>query len=163
VRVEHVAWDDADVARLTADQQRELRARYPGSPEPGSPPTAADVSVVVLARDDDGTAVGCGALRALDGTGAEVKRMYVVPSARGRGIARAVLAALEVAALERGWTTLWLETGPRQPEAVALYVGAGYRPTGPFGAYRDDPAAADSRFFARELPPLGRPTGRLVW
>jgi hypothetical protein len=64
VRVEPVSWDDVDVRRLTTDQQVELRARYGGRGEPGTPPSAGDVSVVLVARDDDGTALGCGALRA---------------------------------------------------------------------------------------------------
>lgn len=146
------AWDGPDVRRLTEKQQRELRDRYDGQGEPGRPPTAADVSVVLLARDDAGVAIGCGALRALGNQAAELKRMYVVPAARGAGVAKALLAALEAAAAERGWTTVRLETGPRQPEAVGLYRSAGYRPTGPFGAYADDPAAADSLFFERDLP-----------
>ena len=148
---EAVAWDDPDVQRLTAAQQEEIRARYDGKDEPGTAPSAADVSVVLLVRDDDGTPIGCGALRALgDGT-AEVKRMYVVPSARGRGVSRVVLRGLEQAARERGWTTLRLETGPRQPEAIGLYTGAGYRPIGPFGAYAGDPDAVDSLFYERVL------------
>ncbi|MGY1617809.1 GNAT family N-acetyltransferase [Geodermatophilus sp. SYSU D00691] len=146
-----VAWDDPDVQRLTAAQQAELRERYDGGSEPGAPPSARDVSVVLLVRDDDGTAIGCGALRALGDGAAEVKRMYVVPAARGRGMSKTVLAGLEAAARERGWTTLRLETGPRQPEAIALYTGAGYRPTGAFGAYVGDPDAADSLFFERVL------------
>jgi GNAT superfamily N-acetyltransferase len=151
VTPEAVHWDDADVQRLTAAQQAEIRARYDGQGEPGTPPSATDVSVVLLVRDDDGAALGCGALRALGDGVAEVKRMYVVPEARGRGVSKAVLKALEGAARQRGWTTLRLETGPRQPEAVGLYTGAGYRPIGPFGAYRDDPAATDSLFFERVL------------
>jgi ribosomal protein S18 acetylase RimI-like enzyme len=111
------------------------------------------VSVVVLARDDDGTALGCGALRALGDDAVEVKRMYVAPAARGRGVAKAVLAALEAAARERGWTTLRLETGPLQPEAVGLYRGAGYREIGAFGDYAGDPDAADSLYFERVLDP----------
>jgi GNAT superfamily N-acetyltransferase len=151
VTPEAVPWDDADVQRLAAVQQAEIRARYDGKGEPGTPPSAADVSVVLVVRDGDGTALGCGALRALgDGT-AEVKRMYVVPEARGCGVAKAVLRGLEDTARARGWTTLRLETGPRQPEAVGLYAGAGYRPIGPFGAYLHDPAAADSLFFERLL------------
>ena len=146
-----VAWDHPDVQRLTAAQQAELRARYDGQGEPGTPPSAADVSVVLLVRDDDGTAIGCGALRDLGDGVAEVKRMYVIPAARGRGVSRAVLRGLEDAARARGWTTLRLETGPRQPEAVGLYTGSGYRPIGPFGPYREDPAAADSLFFERLL------------
>jgi GNAT superfamily N-acetyltransferase len=151
VRVEFAEWDDAEVQQLTAAQQAEIRARYDGVGEPGTPPSAADVSVVLLARDDDGTPLGCGALRALgDGT-AEVKRMYVVPAARGRGVSKTVLTGLEAAARERGWTTLRLETGPRQPEAVGLYTRAGYRPIGAFGAYVGAPDAADSLFFERVL------------
>jgi GNAT superfamily N-acetyltransferase len=151
VNVSPATWDDADVQRLTAAQQTEIRARYDGAGEPGTPPSAADVSVVLLARDDDGTPLGCGALRALGDAVAEVKRMYVVPAARGRGVSKAVLAGLESAARERGWTTLRLETGPRQPEAVGLYSRAGYRPIGAFGAYVGAPDAADSLFFERVL------------
>jgi GNAT superfamily N-acetyltransferase len=151
VRVESADWDDPDVQRLAGDQQTEIRARYGGKEEPGSPPSAADVSVVVVARDDDGTALGCGALRELGEGAAEVKRMYVVPSARGRGVSKAVLSGLEDAARERGWTTLRLETGPLQPEAVGLYATSGYRAIAAFGGYAADPDAADSLFFERVL------------
>ena len=146
-------WDDADVRSLTEDQQAELRGRYDGKGDRGTPPSAADISIVLVARDDDGTALGCGALRALGNGFAEVKRMYVTPSARGRGVAKAVLAGLEEAARDRGWTTLRLETGPRQPEAIGLYSRAGYRPIEAFGAYVDASAAADSLFFERVLAP----------
>jgi GNAT superfamily N-acetyltransferase len=151
VQLAPVAWHDPDVQRLAVAQQAELRARYRGASEPGLPPSAADLSVVLLARDDAGAVLGCGALRQLGPGTAELKRMYVVPDARGRGVAKAVLAALEDAARDRGWTTLRLETGPRQPEAIALYSGAGYRPIGPFGAYDGDPDAAASLFFERVL------------
>jgi GNAT superfamily N-acetyltransferase len=151
VRITATSWDDADVQRLTAAQQDELRARYGGGQEPGTPPSAADVAVVLVARGSSGEAVACGALRPLGNGVAEVKRMYVVPAARGRGLSRVVLAGLEAAARDRGWTTLRLETGPRQPEAVALYEGAGYRPIPAFGAYADD--GDDSLFFERVLDP----------
>jgi GNAT superfamily N-acetyltransferase len=151
VRLAPAAWDDADVRRLTAAQQAELRARYEGGQEPGTPPSAADVAVVLVARDAGGEAVGCGALRPLGDGVAEIKRMYVVPAARGRGLSKLVLAGLEAAARDRGWTTLRLETGPRQPEAIALYEGAGYRPIAAFGPYADD--ADDSLFYERVLDP----------
>jgi GNAT superfamily N-acetyltransferase len=151
VRLAPATWDDADVRRLTAAQQAELRARYEGGQEPGTPPSAADVAVVLVARDAGGEAVGCGALRPLGDGVAEIKRMYVVPAARGRGLSKLVLAGLEVAARDRGWTTLRLETGPRQPEAVALYEGAGYRPIAAFGPYADD--ADDSLFYERVIDP----------
>lgn len=136
---------------MATDQQAELRARYDGAGEPGTPPSAADVGVVLVARDDDGTALGCGALRPLADGVAEVKRMYVVPAARGRGVARAVLAALEDAARDRGWTTVRLETGPRQPEAIGLYTRAGYRPIAAFGGYVGAADAEHSLFFERVL------------
>ena len=145
-----VAWDDADLQELAVAQQAELRGRYDGG-EPGIPPSAADLGVILLARDDDRAAIGCGALRELGPGTAELKRMYVVPSARGHGVSKVVLAALEDAARDRGWTTLRLETGPRQPEAIGLYGGAGYRPIGAFGAYGRDPDAGDSLFFERLL------------
>jgi GNAT superfamily N-acetyltransferase len=141
-------WDDQEVRALTAAQQVELRARYDGAGEPGVPPSATDVAVVLVARDDDGTPIGCGALRPLGDAEAELKRMYVVPAARGRGVSKLLLAGLEVEALTRGWTTLRLETGPRQPEAVGLYTRAGYEPAPPFGPYADDD---DSLYFARAL------------
>jgi GNAT superfamily N-acetyltransferase len=153
VKLEAVSWDHPDVGRLTADQQAEIRARYGGAGEPGTPPSAADISVVLIVRDDAGTAIGCGALRSLGAGVAELKRMYVVPAARGRGVARAVLAGLEEAALDHGWTTLRLETGPRQPEAVGLYLSAGYRPIAAFGGYAGAPDAEDSLFFERVLGP----------
>lgn len=151
VAVQPASWDDADVQRLAAEQQSEVRRRYDGKGEPGTPPSATDVAVVLVARGEDGTALGCGALRGLGNGVAEIKRMFVVPGARGRGIATAVLAALEGVARERGWTTLRLETGPRQPEAVGLYTRAGYRPVEAFGAYLGDPAAEDSLFFERVI------------
>jgi GNAT superfamily N-acetyltransferase len=151
VRLVPAVWDDPDVRALVAAQQAELRSRYGGAGEPGTPPSAADVSVVLVARDEDGGALGCGALRALGRTVAEIKRMYVIPSARGRGVSKALLAGLEAAAGKRGWTTLRLETGPLQPEAVALYSGAGYRSIGAFGAYVGAADAADSLFFERML------------
>jgi GNAT superfamily N-acetyltransferase len=151
VKVLAPSWDHPAVQRLTAAQQAELRARYGSQGEPGTPPSAADVSVVLLAVGDDGAPLGCGALRELSGEVAEIKRMYVVPEARGRGLSKMLLAALEAAARLRGWTTLRLETGPRQPEAIALYAGAGYREIPPFGAYAGAPEAADSLFYERVL------------
>ena len=146
-------WDDDEVRALTTAQQAELRERYDGDTEPGTTPSAADVAVVLVARDAAGAAVGCGALRPLGDGAAEVKRMYVVPAARGRGISRVLLAGLEAAAGERGWTVLRLETGPRQPEAIALYESAGYRAVPAFGDYVESPDAGCSLYYERVLGP----------
>ena len=152
MRIEPAAWDDPVVQQLAGDQQAEIIELYGGKTEPGRPPSAADISVVLVARDDDGTPLGCGALRVLDEGVAEVKRMYVVPTARRRGVSRAVLRALEEAARARGWTTLRLETGPLQRAAIGLYESGGYSPIAAFGGYAGDPKAADSLFFQRLLP-----------
>jgi GNAT superfamily N-acetyltransferase len=79
---------------------------------------------------------------------AEVKRMYVVPAARARGLARRVLAHLERSAAEAGAEAMVLETGTAQPEAIALYESSGYTAIPPFGLYKDSPL---NRCFAKRL------------
>jgi GNAT superfamily N-acetyltransferase len=86
---------------------------------------------------------------------AEIKRMYVVPAARGAGHARVVLAELERTAAEAGVEVLVLETGLRQPEAIGLYESSGYEPIPPFGHYRDSPV---NRCFAKRLHADPSPT-----
>jgi GNAT superfamily N-acetyltransferase len=86
-----------------------------------------------------GEAIGCGAFRPLNGEVAEVKRMYVEPAFRGRGISRRILAELESAARRAGYKTVRLETGTRQPEALRLYETSGYRRIENYGFYKDDP------------------------
>ncbi|MEH3023175.1 MAG: GNAT family N-acetyltransferase [Pseudomonas oryzihabitans] len=92
----------------------------------------------LVAREDGGSALGCGAMVLHDGYG-EIKRMYVRHSGRGQGMGWRLLAELERAAVGRGCELARLETGPYQPEALRLYAAAGYQRRGPFGAYRDDP------------------------
>jgi putative acetyltransferase len=84
-------------------------------------------------------AVGCGALRLLDADTAELKRMYVCPEARGQGIGRRLLGALEAEARAFGVRRLVLETGVRQAAAMALYQATGFRPIPLFGEYRLSP------------------------
>jgi putative acetyltransferase len=94
--------------------------------------------VTLLVARAAGVALGCGAFQ-LDGDrSAELTSMFVVPQAQGRGIGRAILAAIEEALCGRV-AVLRLETGVRQPAAIRLYEGAGYHRRGPFGSYRDDP------------------------
>ena len=115
------------------------------------------VSVAALARPEvefllarrAGAALGCVALVPLARGAAEVKRLYVRPAARGAGIARALLAALEARARAHGWQRLLLETGVHQPDANALYERAGFTLCGPFAAYREDPL---SRYYEKRLP-----------
>ena len=142
MQIAAVAWDDEDATALRAAQRVEIAERYGRTDsEPGTPPSAADVACFVVARDDDGTPVGCGGLRPLDERSGEIKRMYVVPARRGTGVAGAVLEALEAWARGVGWTHLRLETGDRQPDAVAFYTRRGYTPIPRFGRYLDEPSS----------------------
>jgi len=152
-----VPWSDPVARALRRAQQTELSARYgdEGTPEP-----PAEQVAVTLVLALDGDPVGCGSLRDLGdvaehaaGTG-EVKRLYVVPGARGRGLARTLVRALEAHAADRGWTRLVLETGLQQPEAIGLYLSLGYRPVPRYGEWVDVP---DSRCLARDLGGVAAP------
>lgn len=88
---------------------------------------------------DFGRPAGCGAIRRLDETKAEIKRMYVAPGARGRGIGRILLDALETEARALGVTRIVLETGERQTAAVRLYESAGFTRIPRFGEYANSP------------------------
>ena len=87
-------------------------------------------------------------MRRRDDGSVEVKRMFVRVEHRRRGHARRMLAALEQWARHEGHRRVVLETGLAQPEAIALYRSAGYRPIDGFGHYKDSPL---SRSFARDL------------
>jgi putative acetyltransferase len=133
--IEARPWADPAGAALRDAQRAELDGRYSSTDhEPGAPPSAADIDVFVVASAD-GEPVACGALRRLGPDCAEIKRMYVVPGARGSGVAIRVLQALEAAAVERGWTTLRLETGTEQPDAQRFYEREGYHRIPLFGSY----------------------------
>ncbi len=84
-------------------------------------------------------ALGIGALRPLEPGVGEIKRMYVLPEHRGKGVGRAILSALEARAAEMGYKSVRLETGTKQPEAIALYKSAGYAGILNFGEYADNP------------------------
>jgi putative acetyltransferase len=104
---------------------------------------AADMRFAV-ARNAAGQALGCGAVVLSDGHG-EIKRMWVQPEARGQGVAQALLALLEAEARAAACPSLVLETGPKQPAAIALYARQGFVRCGPFGDYRDDPMSVFMR------------------
>jgi putative acetyltransferase len=80
-------------------------------------------------------AVGCGAFKEYDTNTVEIKRMFVEPTFRGKGIAQQILAELELWAKENNYNVCILETGKKQPEAIALYTKAGYRIIANYGQY----------------------------
>ena len=138
--------------KLIEALNNDLRARYPEGD--GMHYFRLDVDEVrpgrgafVVAYDAD-TPVGCGAVRTIDTGVAEIKRMYVLPDVRGRGIARRMLEFLENEARAIGIQKLMLETGTRQPEAIALYSKTGYSPAGAFGEYPPSPLNV---FFEKHL------------
>ena len=87
----------------------------------------------------DGVPVGCGGWRSHGDDTAELKRMYTAPDVRGRGVARALLAAVEESARRHGRKRVILECGDRQPEAIGLYTSSGYERIPNFGYYADAP------------------------
>jgi len=92
------------------------------------------IRYVVLAYENE-IAVGCGAIKEFDSETMEVKRMFVEPSFRGRGIASKVLAELEVWTSELNFKKCILETGIKQPEAIGLYKKCGYTQIENYGQY----------------------------
>ena len=156
LRIERVGFGHPDALLLIEAVQEEYVARYGGrddtplDPLMFEPPAGSfyvgyldDVPVVSGAwrRRGDVEAFGTTVT-------AEVKRMYVAQSARGLGLARAMLAHLERTAAEGGAEAMVLETGTAQPEAIALYESSGYVVVENFGRYKDEPKV---RSFAKAL------------
>ncbi|MFI8189802.1 GNAT family N-acetyltransferase [Streptomyces sp. NPDC085946] len=156
--IRQVPFDHPDAVKLNDEVQAEYHVRYgdggdatPLDPSDFKPPNG----LYLLAYDVNGVPVASGGWRAqdandegnLDGD-AELKRMFVVESMRGRGLARRILAALEEDARAAGRVRMVLETGTKQPEAVALYTSSGYEPCAKFGYYRFHES---SRCYAKAL------------
>ena len=158
MRIVAVAFTHPDTQRLVADVQAEYVRLY-GSPDATpldtgvfDPPEGAFFVGYV---DGEPVAMGGWRLRSdVQALGAdrsaEVKRMYVAPAARRRGLARAVLAHLEETAAQAGAEVMVLETGTEQPEAIAMYERAGYERVEGFGYYTWSPK---SRCYGKRLVP----------
>ena len=129
-----------DVVRLLEDGERYSASLYPAESNHHLSLDALRAAQIrfLVARDGTGRAVATGAL-ALCGSWAELKRMWVVPDVRGRGVSKSMLAALEAMAREEGARCLRLETGIENRAALALYERAGFTRCDPFGDYRPDP------------------------
>ncbi|CAM3666834.1 GNAT family N-acetyltransferase [Nocardioides zeicaulis] len=155
LRIERVPITHPDAQLLVEAVQEEYVVRYGGRDDsPIDPRDFEDPLGRFFVGYLDGVPVATGAWRrspvhALGAeTTAEVKRMYVVPAAQRRGIARRMLAHLETTAAAEGVHALVLETGIKQPEAIELYLSSGYEPVPGFGYHRD---SALSRCFARRI------------
>ena len=142
-------YDGPAALALTVRVQQEYVERYGGPDEtPVDPEEFAHPAGRFLVGYVDEVPVACGGIRVPEPGVAEIKRMYVVPEQRGRGLSRLVLGALEDAARDLGCARVRLETGLRQPEAIRLYETSGYAPIEGFGHYRDEPL---SRCFGKML------------
>lgn len=155
-RIDRVGFGHPDALRLIEAVQEEYVARYGGRDDtPLDPLMFEPPAGSFYVGYADGVPVVSGAWRRrgdVDVFGttetAEIKRMYVAPPARGRGLARAMLTHLETAAARAGARVMVLETGTAQPEAIALYESSGYTRIDGFGHYRWSP---ENRCFAKPL------------
>jgi putative acetyltransferase len=143
-QLQAVAGTDPALLALTTAQQAELAAMY-GEDQP-LVALHPDISFTLLLLD--GAPVGCVGLQPVSPGLGEIKRMYVDPSARGWGLSRALLKAVESEARRIGLTRLRLETGTRQHEAIALYTNHGYEPIAPYPPFENEQA---SLCFAKDL------------
>ena len=149
IQLREVRFGDPDVQKLVAEAMAELSARYGGSGD-DTPISLTDFDppagrFFVAASGDE--LIGCAGWRA-HGPDAELKRMFITQAARGRGVARRLLAAIEESARADGRERVILETGDKQPEAIALYISCGYERIPDFGYYKDHD---DVLSFARAL------------
>jgi GNAT superfamily N-acetyltransferase len=133
--------DAPPASDLLAAMVAELSALYGGAIDGRGAPSATPAdftppggTFLVGYDEGDGEALCAGGLKRLGADMAEVKRMYVVPAARSRGVGRELLAALEDAARDLGYARVRLDTGALQPGARALYESAGYRAIADYNA-----------------------------
>ena len=159
VTLRPLPYDDPLAQYLVEAVQQEYVQRYGGrdaavvEPAEFQPPQG-----LFLVAEVDGVAAGCGAWRAMPGGEAEIKRVYVEPAFRRRGVARLVVAALEESAAAAGHPEVVLNSGREQPEALALYADLGYRPVPGYGVYACAPGAV---FLGRRL--TGTDAGESSW
>ncbi|GAA1900090.1 GNAT family N-acetyltransferase [Asanoa iriomotensis] len=137
---------------MVADLLADLGARYNSSGDE-TPVDATEFDPpdgAFLVAFLDGEPVGCAGWRShgTDGETAELKRMWTAPAGRRKGVARAVLRAIEDSARDAGRKRVILETGDKQPEAIAFYLANGYERIPDFGYYRNEPGV---RSYGRTL------------
>jgi GNAT superfamily N-acetyltransferase len=132
MRIDRVPATSVEARVLVALYVAEIAATFPTGFDPAASVSADPDELTpphgafLVVRGDDGNAIGCGGVKLLDPTTAEVKRMWLDPAARGQGAGRALLTALEDAARELGATRACLDTNALLESALALYRKAGW-------------------------------------
>ncbi|MFI2204403.1 GNAT family N-acetyltransferase [Streptomyces sp. NPDC020192] len=158
MNIRRVRFDHPDAVKLNDEVQAEYAERY-GDDGDATVLDAGDFDppqgVYLIAYDEFDRPVATGGWRSQDRNeegnedgDAELKRMFVIAEMRGLGLARRMLTALEEDARTAGRVRMVLETGTKQPEAIALYTSSGYEPCVKFGYYRHH---EESRCFAKRL------------
>ena len=151
VTLRAVPYDDPVAVDLVGRVQQEYVDRYGGPDEAVVDPAEfLPPEGLFLVAEVAGEPAGCGAWRADPAGGVEIKRVYVAPGFRRRGLAQLVVAALERSAAAAGHGSVELNTGERQPEAIALYADLGYGPIEGYGIYACSPGAV---FLGKDLRP----------
>jgi len=127
--------DNADFRELVALLDAELQIRDGDEHSFYAQFNKVDKIHHVVVAYEDGEAVGCGAIKEYEKSAAEIKRMFIRAERRGRGIAKSILFELETWAKELNFSECVLETGLKQPEAIALYRKSGYETMPNYGQY----------------------------
>jgi GNAT superfamily N-acetyltransferase len=141
-----------EAVRLVQAYVDEIAATFPGGFDPDASVSADPAEMTpprgcfLVVRDGGGAAIGCGGVKLLDAHTAEIKRMWLAPTARGHGLGARLLAALEQAARDLGADQGRLDTNGQLEAAIALYRRNGWRDVAP---YNDNAYA--THWFAKEL------------
>jgi len=143
VEIERVSVDAPESRELMMEFWREIDELYANEAPTAWQLTGMDQpgAAFFIVRRAANT-IGCAALRPLTESVVELKRMYVRPAARRTGVARQMVQRMEEFARDAGFSELWLETGFRQPAAMALYESLGYTRRAAFGDHKGDPLNA---------------------
>lgn len=143
-----------DFKRFIIELDLEFQIRYPESRHNFQPYNQVDTSARVIIGFNDQQPIGCGCFRptTLEST-IEIKRMYVVPDFRNRGMGKRILELLEQWAVEQGFTKAILETGIKQPEAISAYRNSGYQLIPNFPPYEK---VAESICMAKTLKAISK-------
>ena len=153
MRIERLNPDDTEVRALIEASDNFYLDLYPA--ESNHLESADDLkqpNVLFVGARVDGRLAASGAAKIMrdDGVYAEIKRVFVLPTFRGRGLSRQIMNWIEAELSNRGVSLFRLETGIKQPEALGLYAALGYAERGPFGRYRPDPLSVFMEKFIDE-------------
>ena len=148
INIKRTTSDDADFQNLVKELDKDLSIRDGDEHAFYAQFNKVDAIKNVLVAYQNDQAVGCGAIKKMDEQTMEVKRMYVPPHLRGNGIASQILKELETWSQELGYKKCVLETGKKQPEAIALYHKNHYQIIPNYGQYQ---GIENSVCFQKEL------------